>query len=76
MVAVAGEKKEFGMDALRMQELVWEWQGVDLNDAAAKRLSAMSVSVRDALDVVAGQSLFDTEPAHFERALRAMASDD
>ena len=64
------------MDALRMQELVWEWQGVDLNDAAAKRLSAMSVSVRDAMDVVAGQSLFDTEPAHFERALRAMASDD
>ena len=64
------------MDAPRMQALVRDWQGVDLEDAAAARLAGVSASVRAALDAVAGQSLFDTEPAHFERALRAMAGHD
>ena len=64
------------MDAPRMQALVRDWQGVDLEDAAAARLAGVSASVRAALDAVAGQSLFDTEPAHFERALCAMARHD
>ena len=64
------------MDAPRMQALVRDWQGVDLEDAAAARLAGVSAPVRAALDAVAGQSLFDTEPAHFERALRAMARHD
>ena len=64
------------MDAPGMQALVGDWQRVDLEDAAARRLTVVSASVRAALDDVAGQSLFDTEPAHFERALRAMARHD
>ena len=64
------------MDARRMRELAEEWQGVVLDDAAATRLAGVSESLRATLDAVAGKSLFDTEPAHFERALTAMASDD
>jgi len=64
------------MDKRRMRELVAEWQGVVLEDAAAERLTVMSASLRAALDAVAGRSLFDTEPAHFERALMTVARDD
>jgi len=64
------------MDARGMRELVENWQGVALDDAAAARLAGVSASVRGTLDAVAGHSLFDTEPAHFERSLRAMARHD
>ncbi len=64
------------MNSERMQELVGAWQGVALEDAAAARLAALSAALRKTLDAVAGPSLFDTEPAHFERVLRAMARDD
>ncbi len=64
------------MDSKHIQALVEEWQGVVLEDAAAERLAGISVSVRAALDTVAGNSMFDTEPAHFERVLNAMARHD
>lgn len=64
------------MDARRIQELVEGWQGVALDDAAAARLARISASLGRALEAVAGHSMFDTEPAHFERALRAMARRD
>jgi len=66
------------MDAEKMRELVRYWQGVELDDAAAARLASLSVSLGRTLNAVAGGSMFDTEPAHYDRALRAMAerSDD
>jgi len=61
------------MDAQRMRELVRYWQGVELDDDAAARLAGLSASLGRTLKAVAGGSMFDTEPAHYDRALRAMA---
>lgn len=62
------------MDAQTMRELVRYWQDVELDDEAAARLAGLSVSVGKSLNAVAGGSMFDTEPAHYDRALRAMAA--
>ncbi len=66
------------MDSQTMRDLVMYWQGVTLDDEAASRLAALSTSVGKTLNAVAGGSMFDTEPAHYDRALIAMAerSDD
>lgn len=61
------------MDSQTMHELARYWQGVELDDEAAARLAALSVSVGKTLNTVAGGSMFDTEPAHFDRALNAMS---
>ena len=61
------------MDSQTMRELVMYWQGVTIDDEAAERLAALSTSVGKTLNAVAGGSMFDTEPAHFDRALVAMA---
>ena len=64
------------MDDQKMRDLVLYWQGVELEDEAAKRLANLSVSVGKTMNAVAGGSMFDTEPAHFDRALVAMAERD
>ncbi|MEX2615556.1 MAG: hypothetical protein WD767_05630 [Alphaproteobacteria bacterium] len=64
------------MDAKQVYALAAEWYGVALEDAAAERLAANSAAITDTLATVGGRSLFDTEPAHFERALVAMAKRD
>lgn len=61
------------MDSQKMRELVMYWQGVELDDEAAARLADLSTSVGKTLNAVAGGSMFDTEPAHFDRALVTMA---
>lgn len=61
------------MDSQTMRELVMYWQGVTIDDEAAERLAALSTSVGKTLNAVAGGSMFDTEPAHFDRALVTMA---
>lgn len=64
------------MDAQKMRDLVMYWQGVELDDEAAARLANQSISVGKALQRVAGGSMFDTEPAHYDRALIAMSERD
>lgn len=64
------------MDAKQVKALAAEWHGVALEDAAAERLAAGSAAITATLEAVAGGSLFDTEPAHFDRALVAMAQRD
>jgi hypothetical protein len=61
------------MDSETMRDLVMYWQGVTIDDEAAARLAALSTSVGKTLNAVAGRSMFDTEPAHFDRALVTMA---
>ena len=43
--------------------------GVPVSKADEERVGASVVASLKALDEAAGGSLFDTEPAHFERAL-------
>lgn len=62
------------MDARRVKELAAAREGVVLDDAAAERLSRTAAAIADTLGAVARESLFDTEPAHFDRALAAMAT--
>ena len=64
------------MDARQIKALASEWHGVALEDAAAERLSVMTAAMADTLGALAGESLFDTEPAHFDRALVAMEKRD
>lgn len=64
------------MDSQKLRDLVMYWQGVELDDVAAERLAKQSISVGKTLHAVAGQSMFDTEPAHFDRALIAMSGRD
>lgn len=64
------------MDSQKMRDLVMYWQGVELDDEAAVRLAKQSGSVGKTLYAVAGKSMFDTEPAHFDRALVAMSGRD
>lgn len=59
-----------------MRDLVMYWQGVELDDETALRLANQSVAVGKALRRVAGGSMFDTEPAHYDRALIAMSGRD
>ncbi len=61
------------MDSQTIRGLAKEWQGVALDDDAAARLATLSNSVVETLDTLAGHSMFDTEPVHFDRALIAMA---
>lgn len=61
------------MDSQTMRNLVMYWQGVTLDDEAAARLADLSTSVGKTLNAVAGGSMFDTEPAHYDRALIAIA---
>ncbi len=64
------------MDSQKMRDLVMYWQGVELDNEAAVRLANLSGSVGKTLNAVAGGSMFDTEPAHFDRALVAMSGRD
>ena len=64
------------MDSRKMRDLVLHRQGVALDEEAAKRLANLSMSVGKTLNAVAGGSMFDTEPAHFDRALNAMSGRD
>jgi hypothetical protein len=64
------------MNDEKMRELVMYWQDVTLDDEAAARLAKQSLAVGKALRRVAGGSMFDTEPAHFDRALIAMSGRD
>ena len=52
------------------------WQQVELDEEAAKRLANQSIGVGKAMQFVAGGSMFDTEPAHYDRALIAMSGRD
>ncbi len=64
------------LDARKLRDLVMYWQGVELDDEAAARLAKQSISVGETLNAVAGGSMFDTEPAHFDRELVAMSGRD
>ncbi len=61
------------MDSETVRNLVMYWQEVELDDEAAARLADLSKSVGKTLNTVAGGSMFDTEPAHFDRELIVMA---
>ena len=64
------------MDGQKIRDLVMYWQRVELDDEAATRLAKQSVAVGKALRRVAGGSMFDTEPAHYDRALISMSGRD
>ncbi|MBI09821.1 MAG: hypothetical protein CMM55_09855 [Rhodospirillaceae bacterium] len=64
------------MDDQTIRDLVMYWQQVELDDEAAKRLTNQSIGAGKALRKVAGESMFDTEPAHYDRALIAMSGRD
>ena len=68
-----GLRRERTLDSQKMRDLVLYWQGVELHGEAAARLAKQSSSVGKTLNAVAGKSMFDTEPAHFDRALVAMS---
>jgi hypothetical protein len=53
--------------------IVRELQGITLDAAVAERIADVNASVVKTLDAVAGGSLFDTEPAHFDRMLSDLA---
>ena len=64
------------MDARQIKDLALQWHQVELEEAAAERLAVMTAAFGDTLGALASNSLFDTEPAHFDRALVAMAKRD
>jgi len=64
------------VDGKTLRDLVMYWQEIELDEEAASRLANQSVAVGKALRNVAGGSMFDTEPAHYDRALIAMSGRD
>jgi hypothetical protein len=61
------------MNARQIKAQALEWHGIALDDAAAERLARMSGGITGALSELAAGSLFDTEPAHYDRAMVATA---
>ena len=61
------------MNARQIKAQALEWHGIALDDDAAERLARISGGLTEALSELAAGSLFDTEPAHFDRAMIAMA---
>ena len=51
-------------------------QGITLSPVDAARIDETAAGARDALAKAVGGSLFDTEPAHFDRLMLAMAKGD
>ena len=59
-------------DADFIRDLVDRTQGVSLTPKSARRMAKMNASIARTLDALAGGSLFDTEPAQFDRELRRL----
>ena len=51
-------------------------QGITLSQTDAGRIDETTARGREALAKAVGGSLFDTEPAHFDRLMMAMAKGD
>ena len=60
------------IDADFVRDLVDRTQGVRLTPESAQRLAQSSASICRTLDALAGESLFDTEPAQFDSELRRL----
>ena len=60
------------IDADFIRDLVDRTQGVQLTPESAKRMAKANASIRRTLGALAGGSLFDTEPAQFDRELRRL----
>lgn len=50
--------------------------GAAIPEDSLARAAAMLAAVIETLDAVAGGSMFDTEPAQFERVLASLAGED
>jgi hypothetical protein len=62
------------IDSAFIRHLVATTQGIALEDAAAARSAGIIGHALPTLDALAGDGLFDTEPASFDRALAAQAA--
>lgn len=56
-----------------LRDYVEATAGTQVSDEALTRISGASQTAREALDELASQSLFDTEPAQLQTALDASA---
>ena len=59
-----------------LQRYITETARIDVSDASATRAVKSSAFVTNALQALASQSLFDTEPEHLHSVLEALAEDD
>ena len=60
------------LDADFVLDLVARTQGIELQADSAGRSADSGNAITATLDAIAGGSLFDTEPAHFERELHRL----
>ena len=58
-----------------IRQVVVATQGITLEDPAAARIAGIIGRALPTLDTLAGDGLFDTEPASFDRVLSALAGD-
>lgn len=63
------------IDIAFIKQLVAATQNVELDDRAATRLATVSDRAFRTMDLIAGGSLFETEPAKFEAAMARLAGD-
>ncbi|MBM3492217.1 MAG: hypothetical protein FJX68_17620 [Alphaproteobacteria bacterium] len=60
------------LNAELVLDLVARTLGIELRAGSGGRAAGSGNAIEAALDAVAGHSLFDTEPAQFERELRRL----
>lgn len=63
------------IDADLIRDLVERTQGVRLTPKSAHRLARANASLGRTLDALGAGSLFDTEPAQFDRELRRLGKE-
>lgn len=63
------------IDPSFIRQVVATTQGIALEDPAVARMAGIIGRALPTLDVLAGDGLFDTEPASFDRTLAALAGD-
>ena len=60
-------------DPESVRAMVAQLQDTTLSEASARRVARILQGARRTLEAVAAQSMFDTEPAQFVRALETLA---
>ena len=61
------------LDKLFIRKIVHELHGNNLDDTTAERIADTIASIARTFETIGVQSLFDMEPAHFNRILAELA---